>query len=879
MHAAELLGGGLLLLRPDGAVLAANQVACELLGDAGLQRPGATITQLAATHAGLVSWLAQAMTGTGAAPYTLTVPAADGDRRWSGVLHPLPSHSGSTDAPLWLWRAFDVTAHGSAARLRASASLPRGAFGTGLDSLVIARAERDPSGAIREFRVMDVNARSGAVAGRPPALLIGGPVDALFPHSAEWALWDDCCTVTISRRPLDRTHEVSTEDGLRWIWLQLVPVDRDTVAISTQDVTEHHVEQETLEQSEARHRQLFESNGAIQLLADLDTAAIVDANPAAEAFYGWPRVTMRTMRLTDLESVSLDHWRELTRSIATGTGLHVVRDHHLAGGERRQVNAYMGVVEVAQRRLLHIIIQDISDRVRAEEQLRESEERLRIVLSGMREGLVLYDAQGQVRLSNTSAQRILGLTADQLAGTAPLPPAWQVMREDGSPCPLLELPPFVALRTGASQPRRIVVLQRPDADQVWLQVTADPLFRPGGTRPFAAVAVFSDVTSQRSSEERARQVQKLEAVAQLAGALAHDYNNLLTVIRGATGFLRDGIASTSPHLEDVAAIERATERAEELTRRLLAVGRRQRLRTESVELNQLLRDQLPVMRDELPLAIFTALELAPTAVLADVDREQLLDALHSLVDNARAAMPDGGTLRLGTSQALVPHPHAGDRDPRAQHFAVLTVRDSGYGMSEEIRARLFEPFFSTQQFGTSKGMGLAMVHGLVHQSQGFMECDSVSGQGTTVRLFFPLAGAPESDASTFGADPQDSRRGGVLLVDDDALLRELGRRMLEKLGHAVYPVASGQEALRFLAQRARDVAVMVTDLTMPGMSGFELIDAVRTQHAGLPMVIMSGYANDPAARERLDAQQVPFVSKPFTADQLADGIRRALVRN
>jgi PAS domain S-box-containing protein len=768
----------------------------------------------------------------------------------------------------------------AALALAASEARLRGVLDAGFDAVVIARAERAPDGRITDFMIIDVNARACDMVARQREQIIGRSLLDMFPRSREWGLWEQCCMVVITNQPLETTQFAPTDnEPARWLQRQLVPVDSGAVAISSRDITQRQLERLALESSESRHRQLFETNGAIQLLVEFDTARIVDVNPAAEAFYGWPRATMREMYLTDLESVALDHWRELTSGIATGTGLRLQQDHRIASGALRQVEAFIGVAEISERRLLHIIIQDISDRVRAERELRESEARFRAVIAGMREGVVLHDETGAIRVHNPSAERMLGLAGEQLAGVVSGGDDWQAVREDGSPWPRDERPAITALRTGRGQPRQLMGILRGTEEPVWVSVTADPLIRAGESRPYASVAVFTDVTETRASEERLRQAQKLEAVAQLAGGIGHDYNNLLTVIRGATGFLREGVGATSPHLEDIAAIERATERAEDLTRQLLAVGRRQMLRTESVELNQLLDVQLPIIRDEVPVSVMVKLELSETPVSATIDRSRLLDALRALVDNARTAMPTGGMLVLRTAEVMRTHPHE-PRDNRPRFFAMLEVRDTGVGMNDDIRARLFEPFFSTQPFGTSRGMGLASVHGMVLQSRGFLECESEPGEGTTLRLFFPLAGAPKTPAMSMPAIVQDVRSGGVLLVDDDPMLRDLGKRMLGRLTETVYVVSSGAEALEFLAARAADVSVVITDLTMPEMSGLELIEQLAVRYAALPVVAVSGFAVNLGARAELDARHVPFVAKPFTmqdlqkAMALAQGARR-----
>ncbi|QJR36016.1 PAS domain S-box protein [Gemmatimonas groenlandica] len=790
--------------------------------------------------------------------------------------------------------ARNVTEEAEASQaLRESESRLRGVIEAGLDAFVIARAHRTGDGTIDRFEILDVNARAASMVKRSREELLGHSLMEMFPNSRDWNLWEQCCSVLITGAPLETTqHAPTAEQPLRWLQRQLVPVLEDTVAIASRDITPRQLERLALEESEARHRELFENNGAVQLLADIETARIVDVNPAAVTFYGWPRDTMRAMYVTDLEAVALEHWRDTTSTIATGTGLRVQREHRVANRELRQVEAFIGVVAIAGRRVLHIIIQDITDRVRVERQLRESEARFRAVIAGMQEGVVVHDETGAIRAYNPSAERILGLTGAQLLGLKLVDREWSALREDGTPWPPETHPAIVALQTGQSQARSLMGVQRGDGTFGWLNVTADPLVRSGEQRPYASVAVFTDVTNARSSEDRLRQAQKLEAVGQLAGGIAHDFNNLLTVIRGSTGFLREGFGPTSPYAEDLDAIERATERAEELTRRLLAVGRRQMLRAESVELNQLLRDQLPVIREEVPLSIHVRLDVGDAPVTAVVDRTRLLDALRTLVDNARASMiakAESGTLSLATAIVLMRHPQAaaGD-DPRP--FALLSVSDTGTGMRDELKARLFEPFFSTQEFGANKGMGLASVHGLVHQSRGFIECESAAGEGTTLRLYFPAASVPEPRVTPLSSPrvlPRDTSETipiavpaarSILLVDDDPMLLDLGRRMLEKLGHAVVVAPSAQHALEVLASHAADVSVMVTDLTMPGMNGIELIETVAVRYPLLPMVAVSGYSINPGARAAIDARRVPFVSKPFTSGQLADAMSLARAR-
>jgi len=633
-------------------------------------------------------------------------------------------------------------------------------------------------------------------------------------------------------------------------------------------------ERDALPDSEQRHRLLFESSSAVQLIIDEATGALLDANPSAEAFYGWPRATMRSMQISDIEDTPLDHWREMVlRLNAQRTDVRV-HHHRVSHGERRDVEVVASATVFDRRPVLHLFVHDVTDRVNTASLLRDRDAQFRAVINAMSEGVMVHDASGAIRAHNPSAEQILGLGADALRGLTPTQHEWHAIREDGTPWPAKDHPVMLALQSAHNQPRVLMGVRRSDGEDVWLQMTANPLVRADEHAPYAAVAVFTDVTSTRHAEERLRQAQKLEVVGQLAAGIAHDFNNLLTVMRGAADLLAHSLSDNATTADDVAVILRATERAEELTRQLLAFGRRQMLRTAAVDLRALVLQQLPSIRDASPQHIDVRTELGDRRIVASMDLALGIDALHALVDNARAAMPDGGTLTVTTdvqSRVRLTSLTQGAKEPP---FAMLAVRDTGVGMSDAVRARVFEPFFSTRPFGANHGMGLASVHGMMAQSQGFVEIDSALGVGTTVRLFFPCETGEERVITPRESLPPIPSRG-ILLVDDDELLRTLTARMLERLGHTVTVAESGERALALLASHRSLVSLMLTDLTMPGIGGMELIARAQAGHQDLPIVAISGFTLDPSVREELSRRRVTFVSKPFQLTELSDAIDRA----
>lgn len=794
----------------------------------------------------------------------------------------------------------------------------RGVLDAGFEAFAIVRAQRAPTGEIADLLVVEVNARACDMVGRPRESLINESLLRVFPHSRSWHLWEQVCAVILTQRPLETTqHAPLPEEPDRWLQRHIVPLPGEHVAISSRDVTQRHRAQRALAASEARFRGLFENNGAAQLLVDCDSSRILDANAAAEAFYGWARATLCSMTLADLDVQGASEWRQIIESIRAGRGTRVLREHRVASGERRHVDFSAGCVDSESRTVMHCLVLDVTERVRTEQQLRESERRFRALIAGMREGVVLHDESGVIRIHNPAAERILGLTGAQLTGLHPIERDWQATREDGTPWPAALHPAQIALRTGRSQPRQLMQVTGGAGETTWIMVTADPLIRPGESRPYAALAVFSDVTEFRQRDERVRGTTTSEMVAEVVGSIGHDLNNVLTVIRAATTFLRDGMSSTSPQLDDVAAIERATDRAEWLTRRLLAAGRRPASPHGGVNLLPLVHaacDALP--RDggaAFAAGVTVYVDQSSTAQWVAVDPVRVRDVVDTMLRMARAGAPlatapEPLVFRIG--------PAAGD-----EGMAELALQCPSTVLDADLAARVASPSFEPERSGGDPELALAVLHTVLRQTGGRLRVDVLPprsaatpsaatpsaatpsavvpsvAMGSIVRAQWPAIGepsetmtAPDAEDAELAADstvtsvvpaetrveptPTLRRLGGVLLVDDDARLRDLGRRMFERAGDAVYTAATGREALTFLAARADEVALVVTDLTMPDLGGLELIEIMATRYPDIPVMAISGYGVAPGTQEHLAMRHVPYVQKPFTMDVLLETASR-----
>ena len=385
--------------------------------------------------------------------------------------------------------------------------------------------------------------------------------------------------------------------------------------------------------------------------------------------------------------------------------------------------------------------------------------------------------------------------------------------------------------------------------------------------------ILVDVTAEKELEQRLRQAQRMEAVGQLAGGIAHDFNNLLTVIRGYGALIRGDVAARGEDTADADELIRAADRATALTGQLLTFGRRQVLQPRVLDPTVVIGDLTPMLRrllgDHVTLAATGPLD----PVHVRIDRSQLEQVVVNLAINARDAMPDGGHLTITVECAEPDQRRAGD-----SAMARISVSDNGEGMDELVRSQIFEPFFTTKSQGKGTGLGLPTVLGIVSEAGGRITCESARGHGTTFRIELPLVEPPEV-ASDPGRDG-DGREGAtpvgqgrVLLVEDQAPVRQVTARMLETLGYGVVQAPGGIEALMAL-EREPALALLVTDVTMPGMLGPELAKRAVQRRPGLPVLLITGYAGD--GRAAVDEGPFPVLAKPFDVGGLARAARAAI---
>jgi len=514
---------------------------------------------------------------------------------------------------------------------------------------------------------------------------------------------------------------------------------------------------------------------------------------------------------------------------------------------------------------------DITGLKRAQAELAEREALLRSILDTVPEAMIVIDEHGLVTSFSAAATQLFGYRPEEVMGrnVSVLMPEPYRAEHDG----------YIAnyLRTGEARIigyGRLVKGLTKDGVIFPIELSVGEA-RANGRRIFTGF--IRDLTSRQRMEDELRQSQKMEAVGQLTGGVAHDFNNLLTAIIGNLELLHPRLAD--PDHRDLAkeALDAAQDGAK-LAAQLLAFGRRQPLNPKPADVGALVSNFAELLRRTLGEAVELRIVVAGSAHMAVVDAAQLQNALLNLAINARDAMPRGGQLSIEITHARLDADYAQMYpDIRTGRYVLITVTDTGSGMSEEVRRRAFEPFFTTKHAGAGTGLGLSMVYGFVKQSGGHIQIYSEVGQGTSVRVFLPFSegvqtAAPRAVESPRGAMPHGTET--ILIVEDDPRLRRVLCRRLRSLGYEVIEADSGAAAMAQLSIRP-DVAMVFTDMVMPGgMSGYELAQAALAVKAGLKVLFTSGYAEPAIARLGLKAGA--WLKKPYTADELAAKVRAVL---
>ena len=542
--------------------------------------------------------------------------------------------------------------------------------------------------------------------------------------------------------------------------------------------------------------------------------------------------------------------------------------------EGRQLQTSLHASEAANQSLEAAVAERTEHLRAAQMEMRLSTSVLENTVHSMAEAVLVIDPKGDIVLSNPAAEKMLrykpGMNVENLRALS------TVFHADGiTPMQFEDFPAPRVLRGEEFDEQEIVLRPLQGGNQVHLVISGRPLREKSGAISGAAL-VYHDISTSRETERKLMEAQKLEAIGKLTGGVAHDFNNMLTVITGTSETLVSRLRN-QPDLVAVARlIDDAAERCGELVKHLLAFARKQPLRPHNVDINKAVLDVAKLLRPTVGQQIEIGTVLGKDVRPAHIDPSQLANAVINMAINARDAMPNGGKLLLETANVVLDEAYAAaNPDTQAGPYVMLAISDTGTGMTAEVRERVFEPFFTTKEVGQGSGLGLSMVYGFVKQSGGHIRIYSEEGHGTTIRLYLPPArGAVEA----IKADGEAVSGGSevILVVEDDPMVRTFVINQLTGLGYKTIAASDGSAAMA-IVERGEPFDLLFTDVVMPGgLSGRNLADAIAKLRPGMKVLYTSGYTDNAVVHHgRLD-EGVLLLTKPYRKPQLAKMVRQAL---
>ncbi len=585
-----------------------------------------------------------------------------------------------------------------------------------------------------------------------------------------------------------------------------------------------------------------------------------------------PRHELKGKRVADVmgEDFFRPFSRIFERVLVTGRGEELEYSLDVPAGKRWFL-ARMNRVPSADndQYTLCLAVRDITGRKHAEESLRVSEEKFSKAFRLGPDAITITSAEhGRYIEVNDNFLRLTGYTRDELIGRAAVElGVWANPKDRQQVVALLQ-------RSGEFRDLEIRIAIK-SGEVRTVQMSAHTIELAG---QICIIAIIRDVTERRALEVQLRQAQKMEAVGRLAGGVAHDFNNLLVAILGYSELLKKRLAAQVPLLRMANEINFAAMRARDLTSRLLALSHRQVLRPFVLDLNALIRQCERLLRPVIGEDVRVILRLDPKTAHVKADPAQLERVILNLALNARDAMPGGGTLSMQTcniqADASLARQHPG---LIPGYYVRFTVTDTGHGITPDVMPRIFEPFFTTKEVGKGSGLGLSTVYGVVKQSGGCVTVSSEPDKGASFGIYVPRASEfPERRTPTPPAAASSTGTETILLVEDEAIVRDLVCEFLSESGYVVLSAASGTDAIKMIAEQPNPIDLLITDVVMPEMSGPELANILRRARGEMSVLYMSGYTDDAVLVRRGLPENSTFIRKPYTPQQFLQKVRETL---
>ncbi|HTH51346.1 MAG TPA: PAS domain S-box protein, partial [Pyrinomonadaceae bacterium] len=619
-------------------------------------------------------------------------------------------------------------------------------------------------------------------------------------------------------------------------------------------------------ETEEQFRSFFELGGMGMAIISTDSHFIA-VNDALCDLLGYKRSELLEMSWVEVTPEGeRDVAKERFASVIAGDvpGYFLERQIVRKGGDIHYATVSLKGVKNADGKPQYVIavVQDVTSRTFAEQALRTSEERYRDLIENAHDIIYTHDLEGNCLSVNAAVERVIGYTPEEALNLN--------IKDAVLPHEVHRVEDMIRRKiNGETVTSYELEMRAKDGRTVTVDVNTRIIYRDH--KPVAVQGIARDITGRKRLEEQLLQAQKLESIGRLAGGIAHDFNNMLTAINGYSDLALRRMHEDEPVRTYIEEIKKAGERSALLTSQLLAFSRRQILHPEMIRLNDVIDDTTNLLQRLIGEDIELVTRCKPSVGAIKFDPGQLSQILMNLAVNARDAMPNGGKVTIETSNVFV------DPDLASGHvgllpgpYVLLSVSDTGTGISPDIQEQIFEPFFTTKPVGKGTGLGLATVYGIVRQSGGRIFVYSEEGHGTTFKIYIPRVaeGPVETHTPTTAERLLAVGTETILLAEDEQLVRALSRQVLESCGYRVIEAKDGVEAYDILRNGSDDIELLITDVIMPRMGGRELAERLRETRPDLPILFASGYTDEAVVRHGMLDDGMNFIQKPFTIDDV-----------
>jgi PAS domain S-box-containing protein len=672
-------------------------------------------------------------------------------------------------------------------------------------------------------------------------------------------------------------HDVETgvvkEDGhVIWTNVNAVPVafpDWQVVIVTT-DITERKQGEEALKSSEEWQRAIL--GASLDGIVVEDEEMIVFANDAFARLYGYKNARELVGKHVSIVQSHEDSERMLEYGARRMRGEQVPAQYEFKGkrkdGTAIDVEASVSTATIQGQQHVITVVRDITMRKQAEEKLRQ----LSLAVEQSPTSIVITDTHGAIEYVNAKFSQISGYAFEEVQGENS-----RILKSGETS--LEEYKHLWDEITSGREWRGEFHNRRKNGDLYWESASISPITNADG-KIAHFLAVKEDITERKALEHQLRQVQKLESIGTLAGGIAHDFNNILGIIIGHAGLLRRLGADPDRLAKSVDAIHTAVERGAGLARQILTFARKTDVLFEPVLINDLVTEIVTMMGETFPKTITIEHRLEPNIPSVNADRTQIHQTLLNLCVNARDAMPGSGTVSIATARVAPAalrgrFPSVGDAD-----YLCMSVSDTGMGMDEATKQRIFEPFFTTKEKGKGTGLGLAVVYGIMQSHDGFIDVKSAPGKGTTFSLYFPIPFHREMVDKRTEPKLEDAPGGSetLLIIEDEEMLRQLLRMVLEAKGYKVLTAADGEEGLAMYQLHRREITLILSDIGLPKLGGDDVFLNLKRLNPKVKVILASGYI-DPEVKSRLiEAGANIFIQKPYVPYEILKSIREEIER-